>query len=297
MPEFPHFKALELSDREVFTEYFVAYQPQTSEWTFTNLFIWRDYFNYQWSIVEGALSVVARQDNDVFGLQPIAQGSRRRAVDRILGYLSEAGSSVPTIRRADRRLTSELESNGFLIRPTEDHFDYVYRSSDLIELAGRKFHSKRNFIRGFLSSTPTARYRSLTPDLLASCQDLTDRWCSTLPCAEDMNLRGEWSAAQQALAHFDQLRLRGGVYLVHDRVEAYSIGEMLNPNTAVIHVEKANRDIRGLYAAINREFARDFCSGVSFVNREQDLGDEGLRKAKLSYQPHHQEEKFEITWR
>ncbi len=103
---------------------------------------------------------------------------------------------------------------------------------------------------------------------------------------------GEWEAVDAALGNLELLQVRGGVILVDGRVEAFSLGELLNRETAVIHVEKANPEIRGLFSLINQQTAQNLWSGVPFINREQDLGDPGLRTAKLSYHPRHLVEKF-----
>ncbi len=105
---------------------------------------------------------------------------------------------------------------------------------------------------------------------------------------------GEWTAIGVALKDFQALNLTGGVIIVHDRVEAFTCAELLNATTAVVHLEKANPEFRGLYPAINQQFCQQAWAGVDFINREQDLGEPGLRTAKLSYHPHHLVEKFRI---
>jgi hypothetical protein len=109
-----------------------------------------------------------------------------------------------------------------------------------------------------------------------------------------MNLLDEWEAVREALKHFSSLRIEGGVILIDDKVGAFALGELLNRQTAVVHIEKANPQIPELYAVINQQFCERSWQNVTYVNREQDLGETGLRKAKLSYHPAHLEEKFQI---
>ena len=116
-------------------------------------------------------------------------------------------------------------------------------------------------------------------------------------CEEDLNLLGEWDAIREGLTNFTALGMTGGVILVDGKVEAFALGEQLNEQTAVVHIEKANTEIRGLYAAINQQFCEHQWQGVPFVNREQDLGEAGLREAKLSYNPDHLVEKYRICLR
>ena len=202
----------------------------------------------------------------------------------------------PYIDRADTRLAQEVASLADLkCEPVRDHFDYIYRAADLIKLAGNKYHSKRNHINNLKRSQPFA-YEPLTEEHLAACLNLADRWCEFKRCDEDLNLIGEWEAVCLALRHYQELSLQGGVILIHGKVEAFSIGELLNKQTAVIHIEKANPEIGGLYSVINQQFCEHAWHEVQFINREQDLGEEGLRKAKLSYNPEHLEEKFRISF-
>jgi hypothetical protein len=113
-------------------------------------------------------------------------------------------------------------------------------------------------------------------------------------CAEDLSLGGEWDATREALRHFDRLDIKGGAILIDGKVEAFALGEHLNETTAVVHIEKANMEIRGLYAAINQCFCEKQWADTPFVNREQDLGEPGLREAKLSYNPDHLVAKFRV---
>jgi hypothetical protein len=200
----------------------------------------------------------------------------------------------PRIERADKLLVSEIQgATDLLIEPTRDHFDYVYRSEDLIRLAGRKYHSKRNHIHQFLRSH-SFTYTPLNNELVKACLALAESWCEWHRCEEDMNLLDEWEAVRQALNHFDDLRIEGGAIIIDNKVEAFALGELLNEQTSVVHVEKANPEIPELYTMINQQFCEKLWRNVPYVNREQDLGEPGLRKAKESYYPYHLEEKFTI---
>jgi hypothetical protein len=114
-------------------------------------------------------------------------------------------------------------------------------------------------------------------------------------CVENPNLLSEDYAVRRALTNFNELDYMGGAIMVNGRMEAFSLGELLNPDTAVIHIEKANPDIPGLYTAINQLFAENGWPDTEFINREQDLGIDGLRKAKESYYPHHMVNKYTIA--
>jgi uncharacterized protein len=295
-PIFPRFKPLALADREILRQILWDYQAETSELTFTNLFIWQSHYGYQWSRDRDHLLVVGGvPGGEAWALPPVGPGPRVDLCRQVLGWLKEArGVANPAIERADSRLAAELAGHsGFVVEGVRDHFDYVYRTGDLISLAGGNYHGQRNHINS-LARSHGFRYEPLGEEHLSACLYLCARWCQVKRCECDLSLLGEWEAIGAALANYQALQLKGGVILINDRVGAFSCGELLNQDTAVIHLEKADPEVRGLYAAINQEFCRQAWADVDFVNREQDLGEPGLRKAKLSYHPHHLVEKFRI---
>ena len=296
IPQFPQFKPIQLEDRAVMGEIIWKYQPQTSEWSFTNLFIWRSHYGFQWSLYrDWALLLSTANPQELFFHQPIGPPSRLDVVRKCLQWLrEEKGEKNPRIERADSRLVDEIrDAPDLVVEPTREQFDYIYRSKDLIQLAGRKYHGKRNHINKFFQ-TYAFTYSPLEERHLRECLELGGFWCEVRRCEEDMNLMGEWEAVREALAHFSELKIQGGVILIQDKVEAFSLGERLNPETAVVHIEKANPEIPELYAMINQQFCEKNWSNVPMINREQDLGEPGLRQAKLSYLPDHLVEKFRI---
>jgi hypothetical protein len=297
IPDFPTFKPIELADRDFVQGVLDGYQPLTSEWTFTNLFIWRSHYHFRWSMYGDWLVVICgRESGEIYALAPIGPVGRESVTRELLEWLgSETDSGRARIERADQRIISELQTSGeFLVEPARDQFDYVYRSENLVKLAGRKYHSKRNHINKF-RRTHAFEYRPYDSSYQSACEDLADAWCTLRRCEDDLNLTGEWDALREALEHFDALKLTGGVILMEGEVKAFALGELLNDRTAIVHIEKADPEIQGLYAVINQQFCENAWGEAEFVNREQDLGEPGLRKAKLSYYPHHLEEKFTIS--
>jgi hypothetical protein len=296
IPEFPTFRPIQLEDREFLGDFIWKYQPQTSEWTFTNLFIWRSHYGLQWSRYRDWVLFLGTADlQGPFFYQPIGPPSRLEVVRKCLQWLrDEKGVKSPRIERADSRLVNEItDSPDLAVEPTREQFDYVYRSEELIRLAGRKYHGKRNHINKFLQ-TYAFIYSPMEEHHLAECLALGGFWCEIRRCEEDMNLMGEWEAVREALGNFRELGIQGGVLLIRNKVEAFSLGELLNQDTAVIHVEKANPEIPGLYPMMNQQFCEKAWSRVLWINREQDLGEPGLRKAKESYFPDHFTEKFRV---
>ncbi len=297
LPVYPVFKPLTLDDRPFLTSRLWTYRPEVSEMNFTNLYIWNSQRPVTWTLLDGALLIRCCSETGGYFYQPI-EGDRPRAdlVRRILEDSAAAGDADPRIARADRRLIEALgEAPDLEIVPDRDNFDYIYRTEDLATLAGRRYHSKRNHLKRCQQLYPDLVYRPLTPEDLDACLDMACRWCQMKRCSEDLSLLEEVWAVSAALQHFTDLGLDGAVVELHGQVEAFTIGELLNPTTAIIHVEKANPDIQGLYTFINQSYAANRWLGqCEEINREQDLGDEGLRKAKESYYPVRLVEKFTL---
>ncbi|MBN1923031.1 MAG: DUF2156 domain-containing protein [Anaerolineae bacterium] len=297
IPRFPNFRSLTLADRDFIAARLWAYQPLVSEMTFTNLFIWQEIYHTTWSVLDDHLLFLVQDAGERFYfLPPMGVGSRVGIVQTALQWLRETQpGEVARIERADGRLAEELRSvEGLVIEPTREHFDYVYSREALTTLAGRKYSAKRNHINSFVREHHYV-YEPMTPANLKECLRVACIWCEKHRCEDDMSLLEERDAVFAALTHFEALGVVGGVLRVDGLVEAFTIGEMLNADTFVVHIEKADPDIRGLYPLINQEFVQhNVEEGVAWVNREQDMGEAGLRRAKESYYPDHLMEKYRI---
>jgi hypothetical protein len=290
----PGFRPLMLDDRAEITRRLGLNPPETSELTFTNLFMWRGHYRPLIGPVGEALGVVLRLEGEApFGLGPVGPADPVSFTETMLGLL-ETITPTPMIARVGRNW---VDAPGFRDRfrvvPDPDQNDYVYQTQELIHLAGRKYHQKKNHLNQFLNQY---RFEALELDdhLAAEALELEEAWCELRQCSLDPGLSGEDRAVHEALRHFGRLDYRGLVLRIDGRIQAFSLGEPLNQETVVIHVEKANPDIRGLYAAINQLFCQRMWGAYRFINREQDLGREGLRKAKQSYHPHRLVEKFRV---
>ena len=297
MIAFPEFKTLQLQDKEFFQGFFKEYRPEISELTFTNLFIWRSHYKFQWSIYKEWLVIVSLEgEYGTYAMEPIGPSPRDEVTRQVLEWMrEEKNEKNPRIERADERIIREIEGiRDISIEPTRDHFDYVYLRDDLVSLAGSKYRSKRNHINQLLR-TYSYQYSDLAPDHIQDCIELQDRWCEMKRCEDDLDLLGEWDAVKEILKSYTSLEVQGAVITIENKVVAFTIGQMLNNDTAVVHIEKADPEIPGLYPVINQQFCENNLKNVKYINREQDLGILGLREAKLSYYPDHMVQKFRIT--
>ena len=280
---------LELSDRSIVEAYLRRYKPEISEFTFTNLFVWRVARPIFFAETEGSLVFMVNTGQGgseakvVFGY-PLGEESPL-AVARALDV------SVVGFVRIPENTAKTLREQGLHVEVDRDNWDYVYRVADLANLGGRRFHKKRNLVKKCLSEH-TCRYESVTAALIAECSDMQDRWCRARRCGRDPSLCGEYAAIRDTFAHFEDLKLIGGAIRVDGVIQAYAFGEELRSGTAVCHFEKAMPEFRGLGQLINQWFAMYSLSGFEFENREQDLGIPGLRQAKESYYADHMVEKY-----
>jgi uncharacterized protein len=295
VPLFPAFKELSLEDKPIFDIVFKTFPPVISELTFTNLFIWRHTYKLKFSRWSTFLCLLSDQTERPFFFPSVGTGNVLECSQVLLHYLKEKGA-VPRIARVPEDIAVSLDWRGAGIEAQldRDQSDYVYLTKDLIQLSGRKYHRKRNHIKQFAEKY-SHHYVTLTPAWISECLRLQTEWCDLRNCEAIPGLASEFVAIKEVFTHFSQLGVTGGAILINDRVEAFTLGEPLNPETVVVHVEKANPAIDGLYTVINQAFLEKEWSGTTYVNREQDLGQEGLRKAKESYFPHHWVNKYSLT--
>jgi uncharacterized protein len=212
---------------------------------------------------------------------------------RMLLWLREQGGEGFVYGLTGRQATDAAATGELLAEEDPDNADYVYRTQDLIHLPGRKYDGKRNHIRNFMRSYDFA-YAAIDPRTLPEVVDFQRRWFAGRGRTDLPGLAAEDRAVHELLRHYPDLPVTGATIKVDGRVEAFAIGSQLNQDTALVIAEKANSEIRGLYQAMNQMFCENALSRYTWVNREQDAGDAGLRRAKLSYYPHHMVAKYRV---
>ena len=295
VPEFPRFKDLTLEDKPPCDQLFTQFPPVISEFTFTNLFIWRHAYQIKISRLQNFLCLLSEQGGSSFFFPPIGEGDVIKCYQSFLQYLGGKGIP-PKIFRVPEAVVAQIDwkTSGMKVELDRNQCDYVYLTQDLIELKGRKYHRKRNHIKQFQEKY-SYQYIPLTPEWIPQCLQLETEWCDLRHCEASPGLLNESFAIKEAFTHFEKLGVKGGAILINGKVEAFTLGDPLNPDTVVIHIEKANPAYEGLYPTINQAFLENQWSGYAYVNREQDLGEEGLRKAKESYFPHRLVNKYTVT--
>jgi hypothetical protein len=284
-PCYPEFKALGFEDRSLVKRYLDEHPAGVCEMNFANIFIWKDSERPRYTILNGNLCVLIDPTFEpAYFLPPAGANDLLQTVKTCLTH-------APRLSRVPEAFVRAYGS-AFKVEEDRDNFDYVYLTEDLAELKGKKFDGKRNRIKKFESSFDHC-YEKLGRGHVEGCRRLLHEWYD-VKGNSDPYMMAEKEAILEALAMFEELGFTGGVVLVAGRVEAFTLGKRLTADTALIHIEIANPALPGLAQWINREFVRrEWCS-YRFINREQDMGVPGLRKAKLSYQPHHLVKKYNL---
>ncbi|MDR0548538.1 MAG: phosphatidylglycerol lysyltransferase domain-containing protein [Deltaproteobacteria bacterium] len=287
------FKPLTLADQAVFRAAEKARPLVTSDANFTNIFIWDNYYHFTWAENFGCLGLIASpEDQEPFAFSPLGPGDGLKATEWLLGQLEKPKlSRVPKVVAQDLIISHPT----YKINPDPDNDDYVYLAEKLINLSGRRMHQKKNHYNYFKQNY-RHEFLDVTVDLVPDLLAVADQWLTakTEKIGPQNHLIMEREAVSLALDHLLELNLVGLAIMVEGKIEAFTLGEPLNADTAVIHVEKGNPEIRGVYVALCSEFCRRHFSHLTYINREQDLGLPGLRFSKESLKPDHMAHKFEV---
>lgn len=270
-------------------------QNGAAELSFTNIFMWRKSYDMKYAIVDDMLCTTAAYADDeprCFSF-PIGftdefgkERDIRPALTEIIGYFKSRGER-PIMRFSSEREVEHLNRefpDMFEIREERDAFDYVYKTEDLIRLSGKKYHAKKNHINKFKKLYPDFEYVSLGKSDGDEVLELFNSWRSNKE-VETEGLDDEFDAIKDLVTNIDELGVVGGGIRVGGRLAAFSFGEALDDKMALIHLEHADNAYEGAFTVMNQQFLEHEWSGFEFVNREEDMGIEGMRKAKLSYHP------------
>lgn len=276
---------LTLESRELFDRYYQNYQG-ISDMTFTNIYIWSFGREIFYCEEDGFLFVkVKYSDSEPFFFLPVGEGEFKEAVEKLIKDESENMKIVFKSVTEDRAETlKNLFPDKFEYIEERDRFDYVYSVKELIELSGKKFHKKKNQVNNFIKKYNWEYVRYNGKDIIELLK-LQQLWCDINRCSEDLWLSNEEAGIIKAVENFEKLKFRAGAIKVDGEIAAFSFGEHVSSDTVVIHIEKGDSRFDGVYQMMNNIFLKEEFSDMTYVNREEDLGIEGLRQAKMSYNP------------
>ena len=289
----PDFKPIEISDKEWVDQLLRYSDYRGSEYCFTNLFIWDSVYESLIARFKDFVLIRSGNKGSYKYLYPAGSGDKREVLEIIIADAQSNSSSLSLIGLSPEA-KEELETimpGRFEFTPYRDSFDYIYESEKLISLSGKKLQSKRNHIN-FFKNTYNWSYEELTAEAIPEVAQFNTKWCKEADCNKHKTLGLEICAVKKCLDNYPELNISGGILRVEGEIVAYTIGERINSDTAIVHIEKALTSFRGAYPMINREFAERIASDFLYINREDDIGDLGLRNAKESYHPHFMLEKY-----
>ena len=296
------FKDIDIDAKDKLQPYFDMVDYEACEYCFATLYMWQHLYKTGYYIGDGFAVLIGEYEGDTFSILPLCSKDKLpQVIDFVLNYFESIESKL-YFRGITQEIVDDLKEyypGRFEYIEERDLFDYVYDAESMRTLAGRKNQKKRNHINYFLKEYEGRfEYKLLDKDNFDECLDLVKHWADNKEENNeyDEGMDDELIGIKKIFNNYDVLRSNvkiGGIY-VDGKLEAFTIGELLNPNMALIHIEKANPNIRGLYPFINQQFLVNEFSDVEFVNREEDLGIPGLRKAKLSYHPIRFVEKYTV---
>lgn len=221
-------------------------------------------------------------------------GDKAAAIKAVVGAAKESGRKAELygMTETDAAILEAAFPGAFRIEKNRDSFDYVYRREDLTALSGKKYQSKRNHI-SFFERNFRWSYERITPENAPECAAMSERWLEESQSEFRADLEDELKIIRVALENYEALGCVGGLLRVDGQVVAFALGEALTDDMFCVHFEKAFASVRGAYPMINRQFVLQELASFRYINREDDVGHENLRKAKLSYHPAFFVEKYE----
>ncbi len=281
------FRPITAADADLLRSYTMESKCMNCDMNMANLCSWQFLYHTEWAVVEGFLVLRFVSEGHVTYMKPIGKGDLRPVLEMLM---ADARSLGDTFRMAcvcpcAKGLMEESMPGAFAYSVNRDRADYLYLREKLVTLSGKKLQPKRNHISKFKRTYPNYEYRPLTADLVPDCIRLGEEWCRTNDSCMQRAMQAEQRMIDYALHHIDELHIVGGTLWVEGRMVAFTFGARINAEAFDVCVEKADTSYEGAYAMINNEFVLRLPEDIVYINREEDLGLEGLRKAKLSYQP------------
>jgi hypothetical protein len=277
------FSPITLDDRKIIQPLLLDSDVFFCDYSFANLFMWGDIFRTSWFFHDERLWLYNGYDDLM--LMPIGKALSLPELVAVSDMLRQEGKKGNFVLVDPDFVKAHVELTDFFnVEIDLDNGDYIYSSRKLVDLPGNKLHKKRNLINQFLALYPDYVSQPLQASDLDACLELAEKWCRQRTCLE-LDFEHETSALKKALRYFDELELQGLKISHRSELFAFSIFSRMSSNMADVHFEKFDPGIKGSGQVINWETAKSLSAKYKYINREQDLGIEGLRRAKKSYSP------------
>lgn len=277
------FEPIGFEQQEDYLERLTRCTQIASDYSFTNLFGWGSEYGLEWAWSDGLVWI--RQSLPSPALWAPVGDWHAVQWPSTLEKVAAATDRIIRVPEALYRIWRDALPSGFTFSETRGQWDYLYSIEELVQLKGNRFHKKKNLVNQFKKNY-AYQYVPFGREMIEQALGMQEDWCTWRDCESHETLASENKAIERILSNWDRLKgLTGGALRVEDTLVAYTIAEQMPDRTVVIHFEKGNPEYKGSYQAINQMFLENFSADADTVNREQDLDNEGLRKAKLSYYP------------
>lgn len=293
-----NFKCLTLEDNEIINKFVDKDSVESYEYLFSSLYMWRKLNSVKYAIIDEALVIEKNEEGKgTFYAKPL--NYKKENLVNLIEILMERNENY-TDREylfgdVDQNFIDDLnEYTDYKVEVKEDvdDFEYVYKTSDLVELRGKKYHGKKNHVNTFEKTYSYEIKTITTEEVIKDCLELLHRWHEEVLKTVDKEMCMEIDAIKDIFVELQYLNLESIAIYVDGKLAGFSVGERVNDKLAVIHVERGELEYKGIYSFINRKFLMESFSDTEFVNRQEDTGNEGLRKAKQSYHPSNMVKKY-----
>jgi hypothetical protein len=292
MLTFDDFKKIDLNDKLIFDKYYQRFPPTHSGELFTTMISWGEYVEYRYTLIKDSIIILSKTNNEIILHLPFGKFNLD-LTRQVLRLAIKEDMTFGFIKKIEKNVLSvHFPSLPFI--EDRNYFDYVYRASDLAELSGTKYGKIRNRLNKFTKNFAYT-IEEISKKNIDEVNEFLKRWCLWKDCGSDELLENERKAIVYLMLHFFDFNLQGLALRVSGTIQAIAVYEKMNADTVVIHFEKGSPDLDGIYKAINMETARRVRDFFVYIDREEDLGIPGLRRAKLSYHPDHFIEIYNIS--
>lgn len=294
-------RELTIENKELIDSYYKFEDSRSCEFTFANNWLWAPHYEIRFSIIEGMLVFVSDESHLSVSFPrsnvPMEEEHVKQVILLLRRYFEQKQMpfKMHLVSEAQFGRLEKMFPGEYQISYSRDEADYVYEREKLATLAGKKLHGKRNHVNRFIEEYPDWSYETIIEQNQEECVAMAKHWRELSGCDDDLEKSAELCVTLRALKNMKRLQLQGGLIRAKGEVVAFSIGEPCNSDTFVVHIEKAYGEIQGAYPMINQQFVIHETEGFTYINREEDTGAEGLRKAKLSYYPVFMVEKGLVT--
>ena len=278
-----NFHRLTLSDRKAVQAVTLNTGRRNCNYTFANLVGWQFWYYTEVCMLDDTVVLRYTSEGERAYMVCTAKEISKELLENLL---DDSQGNLVLIGLEDDQATQLYTLNSKLstkIEPVRNQYDYIYRRTDLAALQGGHLQAKRNHVHRFRAEHPIFEYRPLTPELFDECRRLTDIWQEEKDASDTIDV--EKQVMETIFSNWDTLGMIGGSIFVEGKMVAFTYGAAVTTDTIDICVEKADRRIEGAFAIINQQFAEHLPEQFVYLNREEDMGIPGLRKAKLSYHP------------